>query len=557
MAPIIPASSPRILRQLAGVLIVSLCLAACGKPSGDISVIPMPAEVEIYKGEFNFANASFSYDSSMDEASLDYARAFEASLRSVTGSETKGCAKVKFVLDDQLAAEEYTIKSTPRRLTVKASSLNGFVYAVQTIKQLLPVAIWSGEADPDAQWSVPVMNIRDYPRFAYRGMHFDCVRHFFTVDEVRRYIDLLEMHKINRFHWHLTDDQGWRIEIKSHPEITAKGGWRNGTMIGRDFSSNDGIRYGGFYTQEELRSVVDYAAARGITIIPEIELPGHTQAIITAYPKLGCTGGPYEVMTVWGISDEVICAGNDDVFPVIEDILTELMDIFPSEYIHIGGDECPKVSWEACPKCQAKIRELGLKDDDKFKAEDYLQSYVMNRVEKFLNEHGRKVIGWDEILDGDISQTATIMSWRGSSGGIKAAQSGRDAIMVPNDYFYFDYCQSRNRAAEPLCIGGYVPVNKVYSFEPFEKLSEEESKHILGVQANLWTEYISEFSGVEYMVLPRMDALCEVQWCAADRKDFERFRHSLLNMRKIYDALGARYATHIFDGRLDEEMENN
>ena len=388
-------------------------------------------------------------------------------------------------------------------------------------------------------------------------MHFDCVRHFFTVDEVRRYIDLLEMHKINRFHWHLTDDQGWRIEIKSHPEITTKGGWRNGTMIGRDFSSNDGIRYGGFYTQEELRSVVDYAAARGITIIPEIELPGHTQAIITAYPELGCTGGPYEVMTVWGISDEVICAGNDDVFPVIEDILTELMDIFPSEYIHIGGDECPKVSWEACPKCQAKIRELGLKDDDKFKAEDYLQSYVMNRVEKFLNEHGRKVIGWDEILDGDISQTATIMSWRGSSGGIKAAQSGRDAIMVPNDYFYFDYCQSRNRAAEPLCIGGYVPVNKVYSFEPFEKLSEEESKHILGVQANLWTEYISEFSGVEYMVLPRMDALCEVQWCAANRKDFERFRHSLLNMRKIYDALGARYATHIFDGRLDEEMENN
>lgn len=514
----------------------------------------MPAEVEVYKGEFDFAKASFSYDSSMDKLSLDYAQAFEASLKSVMGSPAKGCGKVSFVLDDKLAAEEYTIRSTPRRLTVKASSLNGFVYAVQTIKQLLPTAIWSGKAEPEAQWTVPVMNVRDYPRFAYRGMHFDCVRHFFSIGEVRRYIDLLEMHKINRFHWHLTDDQGWRIEIKSHPEITAKGGWRNGTMIGRDFSSNDGIRYGGFYTQEELRSIVDYAASKGITVIPEIELPGHTQAIITAYPELGCTGGPYEVMTVWGISDDVICAGNEAVFPVIEDILTELMDIFPSEYIHIGGDECPKVNWEACPKCQAKIRELGLKDDDRFKAEDYLQSYVMNRVEKFLNEHGRKVIGWDEILDGDISQTATIMSWRGSAGGIKAAQSGRDAIMVPNDYFYFDYCQSRNIAEEPLCIGGYVPVYKVYSFEPFENLSEDESRHILGVQANLWTEYIPEFSGVEYMVLPRMDALSEVQWCAADRKDFGRFRRSLLKMRDIYDAIGANYATHIFDGRMDEEM---
>ncbi|MGN1219867.1 MAG: family 20 glycosylhydrolase [Candidatus Cryptobacteroides sp.] len=561
-------------------LLVGLCLLSCSRPA-EIRVIPAPQQVSIQRGCFDFAGAVFEYDSAMDQASLDYVRAFEHALRSAMGTEAdcregehtssarKNAPKVNFRYDISLTSEEYTINSSSMLLEISASSLNGFVYAIQTIKQMLPLGIWSsatsecdsakaciGDNINDTRWTIPAMTIRDYPRFAYRGLHLDCARHIFSLDEVRRFIDLMEIHKLNRLHWHLTDDQGWRIEIKSHPKITSVGAWREGTMVGHDFSSNDGIRYGGYYTQEELRSIVSYAASKGITIIPEIDLPGHTQSIIAAYPELGCTGGPYEVRTTWGVSEEVICAGNEDVYKVLEDILTEVMDIFPSEYIHIGGDECPKNSWEACPKCQAKISELGLADDEHFKAEDYLQSYVMNRVEDFLNDHGRRVIGWDEVLDGNISQSATIMSWRGAAGGIKAAQSGRYAIMTPNSYLYFDYCQSRDRDGEPLSIGGYLPVNRVYSYEPYdEQMTPQECEYILGVQANLWTEYIADYSVVEYMILPRLDALSEVQWCEPQNKDFERFRRNLLNMKDIYDALGARYATHIFDGRMDEEQK--
>lgn len=546
-------------RFRAGICFLLLfLLLSCSRP-GEIQVIPAPQQVSLLGGNFDFADAVFEYDSALDQASLDYVRAFAASLRSAMGKTPEAAEKsesrVHFRYDISLAAEEYTIVSKPASLEICASSLNGFVYAVQTLKQMLPLAIWGAE-NGEGEWTIPAMTIRDYPRFAYRGLHLDCARHIFSIEEVCRYIDLMEIHKLNRLHWHLTDDQGWRIEIKSHPEITSVGAWRKGTMKGHDFSSNDGILYGGFYTQEELRSIVAYAASKGITIVPEIDLPGHTQSIIAAYPELGCTGGPYEVRTTWGVSEDVICAGNDEVYAVLEDILTEVMDIFPSEYIHIGGDECPKNSWEACPKCQARIRELGLSDDEHFKAEDYLQSYVMNRVEAFLNDNGRRVIGWDEVLDGNISQSATIMSWRGAAGGIKAAQSGRNAIMTPNSYLYFDYCQSRDREGEPLCIGGYLPVNRVYSYEPYDdQMTPEECRYILGVQANLWTEYISDFSQVEYMILPRLDALSEVQWCSAENKDYTRFRHSLDNMRKIYDAIGANYATHIFDGRMENEQK--
>ena len=562
-------------------LLVGLCLLSC-RHTAEIQVIPAPQQVSIQRGNFDFAGAVFEYDDAMDQASLDYVRAFEQTLRTAMGTEAVCCAgeqssedvaqtnspKVNFCYDINLAGEEYTISSTSKLLEISASSLNGFVYAIQTIKQMLPLAIWTtakNESDSSkvcasekngSRWTIPAMTIRDYPRFAYRGLHLDCARHIFSLDQVRRFIDLMEIHKLNRLHWHLTDDQGWRIEIKSHPEITSVGAWRDGTMVGHDFSSNDGIRYGGYYTQEELRSIVSYAASKGITIVPEVDLPGHTQSIIAAYPELGCTGGPYKVRTTWGVSEEVICAGNDKVYKVLEDILSEVMDIFPSEYIHIGGDECPKNCWEACPKCQARINELGLSDDENFKAEDYLQSYVMNRIESFLNDHGRRVIGWDEVLDGNISQSATIMSWRGAAGGIKAAQSGRYAIMTPNSYLYFDYCQSRDRAGEPLSIGGYLPVDRVYSYEPYDdQMTPEQCRYILGVQANLWTEYISDYSVVEYMILPRLDALCEVQWCEPQNKDFERFRRNLLNMRNIYDAIGATYATHIFDGRMDAEQQ--
>lgn len=528
----------------------------CSESNDIIDVIPQPQQAALHSGSFNLAGAVVTLDENMDELSAAYAVSFAELLAEKLPASEKG-GVVAFLCDRSLAPEAYKIEVKRDGVQIAASSLNGFVYAVQTFKQLLPAEIWGGESNPDADWSIRRMSVYDYPRFAYRGMHLDCSRHFFPLEEVYRYIDILAMHKLNRLHWHLTDDQGWRIEIKKYPRITEVGAWRSGTMVGHDFSSNDHIPYGGYYTQDELRDVVAYAAQRGITIIPEIDLPGHMQAVLAAYPEMGCTGGPYPVWTKWGVSEDVLCVGNEKTFALLEDILTELMDIFPSEYIHIGGDECPKVRWAQCPKCQAKIKELGLKADDHFSAEDYLQSYVMNRIEAFLAGHGRRIIGWDEILEGNISQSATIMSWRGTAGGIKAAQSGRDAIMTPNGYMYFDYCQSRDVENEPICIGGFVPVSRVYEYEPCDgQMTPEESSHILGVQANLWTEYISSCEHLEYMLLPRIAALSEVQWCMPEKKDFERFRKGLDNLRKAYDANAYTYATHVFDQSGSEDSSN-
>lgn len=520
-----------------------------------VSVIPQPQTVSLRCGHFNAAGAKVVVDPALDAtpAARDYIAGFQTELGAVN-PEGRRPGKIRFLLDTALADEEYTLDVRTSGITVKASSLNGYVYAIQTLKQLMPVQIWNGERKADASWKIRNVHISDAPRFSYRGMHLDCSRHFFSVQEVCRYIDIMVAHKMNRLHWHLTDDQGWRVEIKKYPELTTIASKRDGTMIGRDFSSNDGVPYGGFYTQDELRQVVAYAAARGVTIIPEIDLPGHMQAALAAYPELGCTGGPYKVWTIWGISENVLCAGKEEVFTFLEDVLTEIIDIFPGEYIHIGGDECPKVRWKNCKCCQARIKALGLSSDERFSAENYLQTYVMNRVEKFLNERGRKIIGWDEILDGDVSMSATIMSWRGSSGGIRAARSGRDAIMTPNSHFYFDYLQSRDVENEPVGIGGYLAVDKVYSYEPHDPdMSDEDFSHILGVQANLWTEYIATDAHLEYMLLPRMSALSEVQWCQPERKDWNRFRNDMNSMRKIYDALGLNYATHLFDGRLDAE----
>lgn len=546
-----------------GFLLIPLAvsvLCSCRQNAAP-DIVPQPQSVTLRHSRcYLDGGAAFVYDG-LDSASFAYAASFsellERKLPASDASARKAC-EICFRSDSTIAEEAYILDISRKCVNIYASGLNGFVYAVQSLKQLLPTAIWGDGDACSADWSLKTMRIEDSPRFAYRGLHLDCARHFFSTDEIRRYIDLMEMHKLNTFHWHLTDDQGWRIEIKSHPEICSVGAWRRGTMVGRDFSSNDGQLYGGYYTQEELRSIVEYAAHRGITVIPEIDLPGHTQSILAAYPELGCTGGPYEVRCIWGVSDDVLCAGNDKALELLEDILLEVMDIFPSEYIHIGGDECPKLRWKNCPRCQARIRKLGLdrKGSGEFTPEDYLQSYVMNRLENFLNSHGRRIIGWDEVLDGEISQTATIMSWRGAAGGIKAARSGRDAIMTPNSYLYFDYCQSLDNASEPLCIGGYLPVSRVYSYEPYDELmSADECRHILGVQANMWTEYISDFSTVEYMLLPRLAALSEVQWCAAENKDFERFRDCMEHIRDIYDALGVNYARHLFDGRMDAEQQ--
>ena len=431
-------------------------------------------------------------------------------------------------------------------IEVRASQFPGFLYALQSLEQLLPAAVYGTEPAPDAAWEVPCVKIADAPRFAYRGMHLDVARHFFSVDEVKRYIDVMAIHKLNTLHWHLTDDQGWRIEIKRYPELTAVGSIRKATVVRKEWGTYDGTPYGGFYTQDEIRDVVKYAADRGVTVIPEIDLPGHMLAALTAYPELGCTGGPYEVWGRWGVADDVLCPGREKTFEFLEGVLTEVMELFPSEYIHIGGDECPKVRWEKCPRCQAKIRQLGLKDDGEHTAEHYLQSYVTDRIGKFLAQHGRRIIGWDEILEGRAPSDAVVMSWRGSEGGIAAAKLGHDVIMTPNSHFYFDYYQSLDTDAEPFGIGGYIPMEQVYSYDPaFPELTPEQQKHILGVQANLWTEYVLSDEHLEYMLLPRLAALSEVQWCLPETKDWNRFIGSF-RMDEIYSQMGYEFAKHIF-----------
>lgn len=438
-------------------------------------------------------------------------------------------------------SEAYRLKVTKNNVTIIAPTEAGVFYGIQSLRKSLPVA-------KGADISLPAVEINDYPRFGYRGAHFDVSRHFFKVDEVKKYIDMLALHNMNRLHWHLSDDQGWRIEIKGYPKLTEIGSQRKETVIGRNSGKYDGTPYGGFYTQEEAKEIVAYAAERYITVIPEIDLPGHMQAALSAYPELGCTGGPYDVWPMWGVSDDVLCAGEDAVLQFIDGVFKEIIEIFPSKLIHVGGDECPKTKWVTCPKCQARIKQLGLKSDDKHTKEEKLQSFIINHAEKYLNEHGRQIIGWDEILEGGLAPNATVMSWRGEAGGIEAAKQKHNVIMTPNTYLYFDYYQSQDIANEPFAIGGYVPVDKVYNYEPLPaELTPEEQTYIIGVQANLWTEYIPTFSHVQYMVLPRWAALSEVQWSMPDKKNYTDFLTRLPRLINWYEAEGYNYAKHVFD----------
>lgn len=438
--------------------------------------------------------------------------------------------------------EAYEINIMPHQIVITGTDAAGVFYGIQTLRKSLPV----GEAA--AKVAMPCGTIRDWPNYAYRGMHLDPSRHFIDIDSVKIYLDMMAMHNMNQFHFHLSDDQGWRIEIKKYPELTEIGAYRESTVIGNNSRLYDSIPHEGFYTKDELRDLVKYAAERHINIIPEIDLPGHMQAALACYPQMGCTGGPYEVWCRWGVSEDVLCAGNEEAMLFAEDVLNEVMDVFPSPYIHIGGDECPKVRWRQCPKCQAKIKQLGIKADERFTAEDYLQSYVMNRMAKVVEARGRRIIGWDEILEGDVSETAVIMSWRGTESGIEAAHKGHDVIMVPTSHLYFDYYQSDDIANEPLAIGGYIPVERVYSFSPLpDNLTAEEQKHIIGVQANIWTEYIATFSHVQYMALPRMAALSELQWCSPDQRDYEAFTQRCVHMAQLYDLYSYNYAKHIFN----------
>ena len=369
---------------------------------------------------------------------------------------------------------------------------------------------------------------------------------------------MIALHNMNKFHWHLTEDQGWRIEIKKYPRLTEVGAWRSETVIGHNTGKFDGKPHGGFYTQDEIRDIVKYAQERYVTIIPEIDLPGHMLAALASYPELGCTGGPYEVEKSWGVFDDVLCAGREKTYTFLEDVLTEVCELFPSKYIHIGGDESPKVRWEKCPDCQAKIKELGLKDDKKHKKEFYLQSYVMERMEKFLNDKGRRIIGWDEILEGTLAPNATVMSWRGEAGGIEAARMGHDVIMTPNSYLYFDYYQTTDTKNEPDAIGGYVPIELVYSYEPMSKeLTPAEQKFVLGAQANIWTEYIPTTQQVEYMAMPRIAALADVQWTQPDKKNYAHFLKRIPQLLRLYDFLDYNYATHLYDVKAELKPNTN
>ncbi|EJX08416.1 beta-hexosaminidase [gut metagenome] len=526
-------------------------LASCQSSveQADYQVIPMPQEIVAAQGTpfvlksgvkilYPEGNAQMQRNA---ELLAEYLKtATGKSFAVEAGTEGKNAIVLALGVDNK-NPEAYELKVAGEGVTVKGATEAGVFYGIQTLRKSLPLAV-------GANISLPAVDIKDAPRFAYRGAHFDTSRHFFTVDEVKTYIDMLALHNMNRLHWHLTEDQGWRIEIKKYPKLTEIGSKRSETVIGKNSGKYDGIPHEGFYTQEEAKEIVKYAAERYITVIPEIDIPGHMQAALAAYPELGCTGGPYEVWKMWGVSEDVLCIGNDLSLKFLEDVFAELIEIFPSEYIHIGGDECPKVRWAKCPKCQARIKQLGLKSDAKHTKEERLQSYVISHIEKFLNEHGRQIIGWDEILEGGLAPNATVMSWRGEGGGIEAAKQHHDVIMTPNTYLYFDYYQSKDTDNEPLAIGGYLPVERVYSYEPMPKsLTPDEQKYIKGVQANLWTEYVPTFSHAQYMVLPRWAALAEVQWSAPEKKDYANFLSRLPHLIQWYDAEGYNYAKHVFD----------
>jgi len=534
------------------VLSVLMCITRCSTVSKEpVQIIPEPCVVKNLRGCFTLDHrfAIIVSDTLSDEAGVaGYAA---KSIRNILGKTADISEKHKpshgsLVLniakevDSNLGSEGYTLQVSPDAIEIHANTGAGLFYGVQTLFQLLPHDVFSeSSVDLPTDICIPCVRIEDRPRYSYRGMHLDVARHFFPVSFIKKYIDYIAMHKMNVLHWHLTEDQGWRIEIPGLEKLTSVGSWRKQTLQGH-YSDQphtyDNTPYGGYYTTEEVKEVLAYAAERYVTVIPEIEMPGHSRAALAAYPELSCAGGPFEVMTKWGVSKDIYCAGKEETFAFLEKVLTHVMALFPSEYIHIGGDEAPKDRWEDCPDCQRRIQSEGLKNEHE------LQSYFIARMEKFINSHGRRIIGWDEILEGGLAPNATVMSWRGMSGGIAAARAGHDVIMTPTSHCYFDYYQG-DADTEPLAIGGLTTLEKVYSFEPTpgDSLTDDQEKYILGGQANLWTEYIKTPSYAEYMVLPRMCALAEVLWSSETSRDWEDFQDRLdTHFKRLY-AKGAHF----------------
>lgn len=506
----------------------------------DISIIPKPAEMVIKQGTFELSsNCWLDYDASNKDLHR-MANFFQDYVQEVyniylDGTETENVIRLKISKHLHLGKEVYLLNVDKNSIVITASEPNGLFYGLQSLKHLLPVNAKNNSL------TIPCIDIKDQPRFAWRGSMLDVSRHFFPVSFIKKYIDILAMYKINTFHWHLTEDQGWRIEIKKYPVLTEISHWRDETTLGHYKSGKgmDGIGYGGFYTQEQCREIVRYAGERYITVVPEIEMPGHSMAALAAYPNLGCTGGPYKVTGIWGVHKEVYCAGKEETFDFLKNVLDEVLDIFPSEFIHIGGDECPKDRWEECTACQKRIKDEGLQDEHE------LQSWFITRMDKYLTSKGRRLIGWDEILEGGLAPQATVMSWRGVKGGIEAAKQKHEVVMSPNSHMYIDHYQSEDTKNEPLAIGGFLPVQKVYSYEPVpEELSDDEAKYILGVQTNLWTEYIATTKKVEYMLLPRLQAQAEVAWTPKHLKRFTEFEERLKTDYKRLEKLDINFRHH-------------
>ena len=540
-------------------IIISTILSCSKHKANDIAIIPEPQNLSIGRSTFTLDDKmtifwgvndvlkpQALYLSDLIDKTLDF------ELKLAEGDENITSRMIILQLNkiaDARGDEGYTLDIGRKSVLITANTTKGIFYGIQTLYQMLI----SGKTvmENGRRFIIlPIVSIEDMPRFKYRGMHLDVCRHMFPVEFIKKYIDLLAFYKFNTFHWHLTEDQGWRIEIKKYPKLNEIGSWRKETLVGHGGKTPftyDGVPYGGYYTQNEVKEIVAYAQERMITVIPEIEMPGHSLAALASYPELGCTGGPYEVATKWGVFEDIYCT-KEETFDFLENVLVEIIELFPSEYIHIGGDEAPKTRWMECVTCQNTINREGLKDEKE------LQSYFIQRMEKFLNKYDKNIIGWDEILEGGLAPNATVMSWRGTEGGIEAAKMNHDAVMTPGSHCYFDHYQA-NPKSEPLAIGGYTTLEKVYSYDPIPlDLSEIDSEHILGAQGNVWTEYMISPEHVEYMILPRMAALSEVVWTG--NKDWVYFQKRITDHFKIYEILGYNYCDHPYDSIASEKNNN-
>ena len=533
----------RLAPGLFAVVLFTACRpAATGK--GNLDVIPQPQEIVLARDTTPFIidrSTTIGYPATNEKMhrTADFLATF---IKEMTGTEVRVSDKEKssnaiiLAVDSTMGHPEgYKLQITPEKVLLTGGSEAGVFYGIQTIHKALPIL-----KDGKVAAALPAGTVTDFPRFRYRGFMIDVGRHFFPVSYLKQMIDLMALHNINYFHWHLTEDQGWRIEIKKYPKLTEIGSKRDSTIIDWETKKFDGKPHSGFYTQDEAREIVRYAADRFITVVPEIDLPGHTTAALASYPELGCTGGPYKVLCSFGVFPDVLCAGNDQTLQFTKDVLDEIMDIFPSEYIHIGGDECPKSRWEKCPKCQAKIKELGIKALPKHSKENQLQTYFMSELEKEINAHGRRMLGWDEVLEGGLTPNSTIMSWRGIQGGIEAARQHHDVIMTPIQRLYF----SNPRINK---MTGFEWMNRVYNFEPVPaELTDAEKKFVIGTQGCIWTEWTADSTKMEWQILPRMAALSEIQWTLPEHKNFERFMERLPEMLKIYSSLDYGYREDVF-----------